>query len=201
MDILNIIGALKKNRYEVSYFDDKEGAADYLDGSIDGKTVGFGDSCTLLALGIYEKLCRHNETYSPMHVTGGKSFFDVAALCLNTQVFLTSVNAVAETGELVNIDGAGNRVAGSLFGHEKVYFVIGRNKIEPTLEKAIWRARNIAAPQNAKRHGFKTPCAVKGDRCYECASPQRICNAMIIHYKKMRHIDMEVVLIGEDLGL
>ncbi|MDR1048976.1 MAG: lactate utilization protein [Synergistaceae bacterium] len=200
MDVRNVTEALRKNGYEVSYFDRGEDAAVYLDESIDGKTVGFGDSCTLLALGIYERLNRHNEVYSPMHPAGGQSFFDAAALCLSTRVFLTSVNAVAETGELVNIDGTGNRVAGSLFGHEKVYFVVGRNKIEPTLEKAIWRARNVAAPQNAARHGFKTPCAAGGE-CRDCASPQRICNAMIIHYKKMRHIAMEVVLIGESLGL
>jgi len=56
---------------------------------------------------------------------------------------------MSETGELVNIDGTGNRVTGSLFGHEKVYFIISTNKIEPTLEKAIWRARNVAAPKNA----------------------------------------------------
>jgi hypothetical protein len=197
----SLIKALENNNYSVSYFKTGKEAADYLDRSIDSKTVGFGDSCTLMALGVYERLSKHNEVYDPMHRKEGKSFFETAAGCLNTQVFLTSVNAVAETGELVNIDGVGNRVAGSLFGHEKVYFVIGQNKLEPTLERAIWRARNVAAPLNAKRHGFKTPCAIKGDRCYDCASPQRICNALIVHYKKMRHIDMEIVLIGEDLGL
>lgn len=65
-----------------------------------------------------------------------------------------------ETGEMVNIDGTGNRVAGSLYGHRKVYFVAGRNKIAPTLEDAAHRARNVAAPKNAARHQYKTPCAV-----------------------------------------
>lgn len=114
--------------------------------------------------------------------------------------FFTSVNAIAETGEMVNIDGAGNRVAGSLFGHEKVYFIAGTNKIESTLEKAVYRARNVAAPMNAARHNFKTPCAVKQDKCYDCASPDRICCAEIIHLQKMRFIEMEVILINEPLG-
>jgi len=108
---------------------------------------------------------------------------------------------MAETGELVNIDGTGNRVAASLFGHQKVYFVIGTNKIEPTLEKAVWRARNVAAPINAKRFNADTPCAKKGDRCYDCSSPERICNALVIYLKKMNDIeDVEIILIDEELG-
>ena len=120
--------------------------------------------------------------------------------CLTTQIFITSANAISEEGYIVNIDGTGNRIAGSLFVHEKVIFVIGKNKMESTLEKAIWRAKNIAAPKNAKRLGLKTPCAVHGDKCYNCKSEDRICNAMIVHMSKMNDIDMEVILINEDLG-
>lgn len=201
MDMPKLMESLKKNRYEVSCFADKEAAAAYLDQAIDGKTVGLGDSATLLAMGLRERLSQHNQVHDPSLTQGIEDFLQVAARCLNTQVFLTSVNAVAETGELVNIDGTGNRVAGSLFGHEKVYFVIGQNKVTPTLDQAVWRARNIAAPQNARRFGKKTPCAVKGDKCYDCASAERICNGLLIHYKKMSNMAMEIVLIGEDLGL
>ena len=108
---------------------------------------------------------------------------------------------MSETGELVNIDGTGNRVAGSLFGHEKVYFVVSLSKLCPTLDDAIFRARNVAAPKNAARHGFANPCALKGDRCYDCSARDRICNALVVHYRKMRGIEMEVVLIREALGL
>ncbi len=201
--IKNFMDALVDNRYSVSFFHTKEDAAAYLEKSIRGKTVGFGDSGTLNDMGMHERLSAHNEIHSPMLATaaGSADFLLRAANALNTQVFLTSVNAAAETGELVNIDGTGNRVAGSLFNHEKVYFVFGINKIAPTLEKAIWRARNIAAPRNAKRLGKKTPCAVKGDKCYDCKSPARICNDLSIHLKKMNNMEMEVVLIGETLGL
>ena len=201
MDMKKTMDALKRLGYETSYFEAADEAAAYLDGKIDNKTVGFGDSETLQVLKLYELLSMHNQVTDPMHCQEGSDFWKTARLCLGTEVFLTSVNAIAETGEMVNIDGTGNRVAGSLFGHEKVYFVAGINKIEPTLEKAIWRARNIAAPMNAKRHGYNTPCAVNGDRCYDCSSPDRICCGEIIYRYKMRFIDMEVVLIGESLGL
>jgi hypothetical protein len=201
MNIQGTMDSLRCLGYEVSYFDTAQGAAEYLDGKIDNKTVGFGDSETLNILRLYDRLSLHNRVVDPQHCQEGSDFWKTARLCLGTDIFLTSVNAISETGEMVNIDGTGNRVAGSLFGHEKVYFVAGVNKIAPTLEEARWRARNIAAPMNAARHGYKTPCAVKGDKCYDCSSPDRICCGEMIYHRKMRFIEMEVVLIGESLGL
>ena len=92
-------------------------------------------------------------------------------------------------------------MAATLFGHEKVYFVIGRNKLAPTYEEAVWRARNIASPQNAKRLGKKTPCAVSGDRCYDCKSPERICRGLVTLWGPMMGMEAEVLLVDEDLGL
>lgn len=102
---------------------------------------------------------------------------------------------------MVNLDGTGNRIAGSLFGHKKVFFVVERNKIMTTLDQAIDRVRNVAAPLNSQRIGLFNPCVVRGDRCYDCSSQRRICNALVIHLKKMNDMDMEVVLINQDLGL
>ena len=195
------VQALTRRGYEVTIFDTGAAAAEYLDKAIDGKTVGFGDSETMLSMGLYDKLATHNEVHDPMHRPEGESFRATARKTLLSDVFLTSLNAMSETGELVNIDGTGNRVAGSLFGHEKVYFVVGLNKLCPTLDDAIYRARNVAAPQNSARHGFSNPCAVAGDRCYDCSAKDRICNALVVHYRKMRGIRMEVVLIREALGL
>jgi len=201
MDEGRFIDNLKRRRYEVTVFDTGDQAAAYLDSVIDGRTVGFGDSETMLSMGLYEKLAAHNEVFDPMHRPEGESFRETARKTLLTDVFLTSLNAMSETGELVNIDGTGNRVAGSLFGHEKVYFVVSLKKLCPTLEDAIHRARNVAAPLNAARHGFSNPCAVHADRCYDCSAKDRICNALVGHYRKMRGIEMEVVLIREPLGL
>ena len=195
------VQALARRGYEVTVFDTGAEAAAYLDKVIDGNTVGLGDSETMLSMGLYHKLAAHNQVYDPMHRPEGETFRQTARKTLLTDVFLTSLNAMAETGELVNIDGTGNRVAGSLFGHEKVYFVVSLSKLCPTLDDAIWRARNVAAPQNAARHGFSNPCAVRVDRCYDCSAKDRICNALVVHYRKMRGIEMEVVLIREPLGL
>ena len=195
-----IIQSLEHNRYTVSCFETSLAAADYLVEHIRGVTVGFGDSATLEAMNLANRLSAYNDVIDPAPHSG-PAFNRVAEKALTTQVFITSVNAAAETGELVNIDGTGNRVAGSLFGHEKIYFVFGKNKIEPTLEKAIWRARNIAAPQNAHRLGCSTPCAVKGDRCYDCSSPDRICNTLNIHLKKMSNVAAEVIIIDETMGM
>ena len=105
-----------------------------------------------------------------------------------------------EEGVLLNIDGTGNRVAATLYGHKKVYFVVGRNKIAPTYDEALWRARNIAAPKNAQRLQRKTPCAVKGDKCYDCRSSTRICRGLVVLWGPMLGMEAEVVLVDQDLG-
>ena len=195
-----LISALKRKGYIVTFFRTSPEAVDYLVGQLQGCTVGFGDSATLASMKLADRLAKKNRVFDP-GACYAQDFFDEGIKALTADVFFTSVNAVSETGELVNIDGTGNRIAGSLFGHRKVYFVFGTNKIEPTLERAIWRARNIAAPRNAMRLSCQTPCAIKGDRCYDCASPDRICNAMTIHFQKMNPIESEVIIIDEELGL
>ena len=182
MDLTKTAEALKKRGYEVSCFSTAKEAAEYLNEKIDGKTVGFGDSETLLSMHLFEMLQTHNDVYHPMFPREGKGFYSTARDCLTTEIFVLSATGLAETGD------------------RKVYFVISRNKICPTLEEAAYRARNVAAPMNAQRHKYKTPCAFKMDHCYDCRSPQRICSAQVIYWRKMNHTDMEVVLIDEDMG-
>ena len=155
-DLKKLTANLEKKGYIVRYFDTPQEAADYLDGRINGKTVAFGGSMTLKSMELYPKLSSHNQVV--WHWEGG----DLTD-AMSTQVYLTSVNAVAETGELINIDGNGNRVASTAFGHQEVYFVVGTNKIAPDLDSALWRARNVAAPKRAQSMGRRTPCAVKAD--------------------------------------
>ena len=184
---------LEARGFDVTYFDTAAEAVDYLDRKLDGKAVGHGGSITLRDMGLIERLQRHATVRSHWL---GDSFADAAA----SSVYLTSVNGLAETGELINIDGTGNRVASTIFGHEEVYFLVGSNKIAPDYDAALWRARNVASPKNAQRLGKKTPCAVKGDRCYDCKSPERICRALVVYWEKPGSMDMEVVLVDEDLG-
>ena len=136
--------------FDVTYFDTAAEAVDYLDRKLDGKAVGHGGSITRRDMGLIERLQRHATVRSHWL---GDSFADAAA----SSVYLTSVNGLAETGEIVNIDGAGNRVAGTLYGHERVYFVIGRNKLAPTFEEALWRSPSNRPPQKHPGHGGKTP--------------------------------------------
>ena len=191
-DIERLRKNLEDRGIRSSYFATAQ-AADYLDRQIDGTTVGIGGSMTVKAMGLYPRLSAHNRVV--WHWEGGS--LEEAA---GTEVYLTSANGVAETGELVNIDGNCNRIASSVYGHKRVYFVVGINKIEPDYDRALWRARNIAAPKNAQRLGRKTPCAVKGDRCNDCKSPERICRGLVVLWEAVANMEMEVVLIDQDLG-
>ena len=187
---------LEKLGYAVKVCATKEEAADYLDAAIDATSVGIGGSVTAQELDLYDRLGAHNEVH--WHWKGGEA---ERPLAQNSKIYITSANGLAETGEIINIDGGGNRVASTLYGHEKVYFVIGRNKLAPTYDEALWRARNIAAPKNAQRLGRKTPCAVKGDRCYNCKSPERICRGLVVLWGPVMSLKTEVVLVDEDLGM
>lgn len=191
---------LKKLGYQVSVFDTAAQAADYLCGEIKDTTVGFGGSITLRDMGLYDRLQETNKVAWHMYPAEGQNKDELRMLARNTDVYLTSANGLAETGEIINIDGAGNRVSESIFGHKKVYFVIGKNKLAEDYDKALWRARNIAGPKNAQRLGRKTPCAVKADRCYNCSSPDRICKVLSVFWGAPMGADCEVVLIKEDLG-
>ena len=198
---MGIFDTVKKNLedrgYAVEVFASGAEAAAYLDGAVDGKSVGFGGSMTLDQLGLYDALGKHNTVVWHWKQDAGPARREG----MFTDVYLSSANGLAETGEIVNIDGNGNRVAATLFGHEKVYLVIGRNKLAPTYEEALWRARNIASPKNVQRLGKKTPCAVKGDRCYDCKSPDRICRGLVTLWGPMMGMETEILLVDEDLGL
>lgn len=184
---------LEGEGFAVSCFETAQEAAAYLDAALDGKTIGIGGSVTVRDMGLAERLGTHNQI---LWHWAGRTPQEAAA----AQVYISSVNGLAETGELINIDGTGNRVASGLFGHEKVYFIVGKNKVAPNYDAALWRARNIAAPKNAQRLSAGTPCAAKGDRCYNCKSPGRICRALVVYWEKPTSMDIEIVLVNEDLG-
>ena len=187
---------LEARGFSVSTFSTAAEAAAYLDSAIDGTTVGIGGSMTVQQMGLHEKLAAHNEVH--WHWTDGP---EARAKAAHADVYITSANGLTENGEVINIDGAGNRVASTLYGHKRGYFIIGRNKLAPTYDEALWRARNIAAPKNAQRLGKKTPCAVKGDRCYDCKSPDRICRGLVVLWGPSMGVETEIVLVDEDLGL
>lgn len=193
-DWTNLTKNLEQRGFAPKVFATAAEAADYLDQTVDGVSVGFGGSMTVQEMGLYPRLAAHNSAVWHWNKDG----LDQAAV---TDVYICSVNGLAETGEIINIDGVGNRVASTIFGHKRVCFVVGRNKVAPDYDQALWRARNIAAPKNCRRLKLNTPCAVKADRCYDCSSPDRSCRALVVLWEKPRNVDtMEVLLIDEELG-
>ena len=199
MDLKMVASALERKGYSVSIHPDRASARDHIVFGCRGCVVGFGDSRTLEAMGLNDALSGSCTVIDPARTTDNDSFLEVARQAMSADVFVTSANAMSEDGVIVNIDGTGNRVAGSLFGHRRMIYVISRNKIVPDLDSAVDRARNVAAPMNARRYGLRTPC-VKDGRCHDCRSPDRICNALLIQLHSMNDMDEEVVLIDEDLG-
>ena len=204
IDIEKTIKALERNKFVVHYFETGAEAVAYLKNRIRNKCVAIGDSHTLLEIGVHDALSEVNEDITDIQrPLPSESFRDTALRTMRRDVFLTSVNALSQTGEMVNIDGTGNRVAASLFGSQEVFFVLGINKITPDLASAIYRARNVAAPLNSKKNKKSSlnPCSILDEKCYDCGSPDRICNALTIYYKKMRNMQtMEIIIINESLG-
>lgn len=176
-------------------FDTGEAAAAYLESELSGFTIGFGGSETLRALNLYERLGAHNRVLWHWRDEAER------IPAFSAPVFITSANAVAETGEIINIDAGGNRVAASCFGPQRLIYIIGINKLTPNLESAFRRARNVAAPRNCVRLNRKTPCVETPDQCWDCSSPDRLCKVMSIHFGRPLCIPRaDVLLVNEMLG-
>ena len=195
-NIEKLMKNLEREGFLCSHFATVEEACAYLNEAIDGVSVGFGGSQTVREMGLFEQLSTHNDCYwhwiKPANI--------IPAEATNADVYICSLNAVSENGELINIDGGGNRLASNLYGHKKIYFIIGTNKIAPDYDSALWRARNIASPLNAKRLERRTPCVQTG-RCMNCSSPDRICRALLVYWEKpVLSGDIEVVIIDRELG-
>ncbi len=197
-----VIENLRKKSYNVNYFITAQEAVDYLNREIDGVSVALGGSITLKEMGLFDILSTHNQVWWHGKGIQLKEYGadTVMKNAMTTDIYITSANALSQQGQIINIDGRCNRIASTLYGHKKVYFVIGKNKIAPDFDSALWRARNIAAPKNAQRLGMKTPCAIKGDKCYDCSAPDRICRGFLTLEMPPIGMEAEVILINEDLG-
>lgn len=172
-------------------------AAEFLVQTLHGTSIGIGGSVTIDTLGVYDRLCGSNEVF--WHWKNHAP--ETRERAGKAETYLCSANGVSETGEIVNIDGFGNRVAGTIYGPERVFLVVGRNKIAPDLTGAIDRARNIAAPLNARRLNRHTPCAVGEPRCHDCRSPEKVCGVMTVFFMPPTSIkEFHVILVDEDLG-
>ncbi len=163
--------------------------------------VGVGGSQTIRELGILEKLEEQDNTIYNHWKPGlsKENVLEIRKSQMTSDLFLSSVNALTLNGELVNIDGIGNRVNSTNFGPRKVILVAGYNKIVDDVQEAIHRIKNFAAPLNARRLNIDVPCAKVG-KCVDCSSPNRICRVIVIHERRPSLTDILVILVGEELG-
>ena len=198
MNIEKTIKNLKLRGFEVSFFENKEAASDYLLSQIKNTTVGIGGCLTADQMGLYDKLCEAGNDVAWHWRTPGWETLEKENAA---EVFISSANAIAETGEILNIDGRGNRLAGLVFGKKRVYIIAGTNKLCPDFDSALSRARNTAAVKNVMRFPNETPCKIDG-KCHDCRVPDRVCNALMVLWGPMMDMEkVEVILIDEELGM
>ena len=193
---------LKENGFRVEYFKDRQGAAEYILNSVSfGDKVGLGGSMTVKSLDINEKIINKGGIIIDHGVNNltKEEKFELMRQELYSDLFLCSSNAVTEDGELVNVDGNGNRVAAMMFGPKKVIITVGVNKICKNIEEAYKRIEAYAGPKNNIRLNCENPC-VKVNRCVDCKSPNRICRAYTILKRKTSYSDITVLIVNEELG-
>ena len=168
------------------------------------KRISRGDSVTCISTGVFEAIKDNPELEFIDHRSDPalslEERLEWYRRPLLVDLFITGTNAVTETGMLVNLDKIGNRIGGITFGPKNVVIVVGRNKVVPDLEDAMYRVKYYAAPINAMRLDKRLPCA-KTSYCEECKSPDRICNTWTISEKSYPKGRVKVILINEDLGL
>lgn len=198
--IEDTIKALYKNNFKARFFEDADKAVKTLLEEIkETDKIGIGGSMTVTELGLPQMLKeRGNEVFFHWLETTPEGMDNARKNASRADVYLTSTNALTEKGQLVNIDGTGNRVTSMIFGPKKVYIICGINKLVENVDKAMDRIKENTY-KNARRLNLKTPCAVTG-KCNDCDSPQRMCNVTTIIEKKPSKIEIEVIIIGHPLG-
>ena len=198
--------ALTENNFEVFVVENTDEAKsivlEKIIPEIAPKSVSWGGSLTFVATGLYDFLKDSNDfnvldTYDK--TLSPEESLERRRQSLLVDLFITGSNAVTESGQLVNLDMIGNRVGALTFGPKNVIILVGRNKIVPDLDEAMFRIKNYAAPVNTMRLDKKTPCA-KTSFCADCKSPDRICNTWTITEKSFPKKRVKIIMINKDLG-
>ena len=196
-----LVKNLQKRHFDAYYCATREAALkQVLSLMPEGSTVGWGGAISAAQVGVQEAVHAGNYT-----VIDRDSFSDSAEKlrcmrdCFNADFFITGANALSLDGQMVNIDGNGNRVGMIVYGPKHIIVVAGMNKVCATVEDAVKRARTVAAPMNQQRFGLPNPCTCTGV-CADCLSESSICNQILItrHCKPAGRI--KFVLVGEELG-
>lgn len=197
-----IIKGLNKRNMAGYYCDSKEDAVALAKDLIkDSKTVSFGGSMSLAESGMMDAL-KAMDGIDLLDRSTAKSPEEVGEIyraAFSCDSYFMSTNAITLDGQLVNIDGNGNRVAALIFGPGQVIVIAGMNKVTPTLESAVDRVQNMASPPNTVRLNKNTPCAKTGV-CHNCFSDDCICSNTVITRRSSAKDRIKVILVGEVLG-
>lgn len=197
-----IIKQLEKRRMEGYYFADSAEAVRFANTLVkDGTSVSFGGSATLAETGMTDSL-RTRKTLTVYDRSMASSTEEIDAVyhnALSCDTYFMSTNAITMDGQLVNVDGTGNRVAALIYGPAQVIILAGMNKVVRTTEDGITRIHNIASPPNCIRLNRSTPCAVTG-MCADCLGEDCICSQTVITRRSKDIGRIKVILIGEELG-
>ena len=193
---------LRKKGFDAHLADNREEARVLIAKLAEGfETFGIGGSDTVRSLGIHTALAQAGKTVHDHWLPNlsPEQDLEIRLAQGRCDMFFCSANAIAVTGEIVNVDGIGNRTSAMAFGPKKVVVVAGVNKLTSDLDSALKRVHEVAAPMRAKSLGMDTPCAATGV-CADCQSPQRICRITTILHCKPMLTDVAVVLINRVLG-
>lgn len=197
-----LVKNLENRHFEAYYCKTKEDALQKaLEWIPEGARVGWGGAMSAEQIGLLDAIRSGNfKALDREQCATAEEKEQMAHDCLNADVFITGANALSLDGQMVNIDGSGNRVAAIVYGPKNVIVVAGMNKVVDSLEDAVRRARTVAAPLNQQRFQLPNPCTVTG-ACADCKSQTCICNQILVtrHCRPVGRI--KFVLVGEDLGL
>jgi len=196
-----IIKNLSKRQIEGYYCKDKESAVKKALELIPKEaSVSWGGSMTLTETGLMDAI--KNGEYKLIDRDAATNLEEqrkiYGEICMS-DVFLMSTNAITLDGELINIDGRGNRVAFLCYGPQSVVILVGMNKVVTDVESGLKRVRDIASPPNTVRLNKKTPCAITG-KCEDCYSPDCICGQIVVTRRSGVPSRIKIILIGEELG-
>lgn len=197
-----LVKNLKSRHFEAYYCENREAALQKaLELIPEGVTVGWGGAMSAKQIGLLDAM--NNGPYKAIDrdkAPNPEERKKAMKSCLLADVFITGANALSMDGQMVNIDGNGNRVAPIVYGPDSIIVIAGMNKVMDTLEDAMVRARTVAAPMNKQRFDLQTPCEITGT-CGDCKAEGCICNQILITRNSKPAGRIKMILVGEDLGL
>lgn len=197
-----LIKELNKRNFEAYYCENEDEALKKALNLIPPEaTVSWGGSETIKEIGLIDAVKQQGLRFIDRDLTTSTDErFDAMRKALLCDVYLTSINAISEDGQLVNVDGVGNRIAAMSFGPKSVIAIVGMNKICKTIDDALIRVRTYAAPLNAIRLSLEnTPCAITGT-CADCNSDECICSYIVTTRRSRIPGRIKIILVGKPLG-